>query len=120
MNVLAMMREWCATKIYPPCSNELNVYADARVMSSGKSRIWRFGGSSPFINETSILADLILPDHSPLESWLDDVPESGTTAAVASLAPPAIGFPLAPARQLMPDPEPRAEFGATRCARCLG
>ena len=26
-----------------------------------------------FIDETSALADLILPDHSPLESWLDDV-----------------------------------------------
>ncbi len=43
-----------------------------------------------FIDETSVLADLILPDHSPLESWLDDVPESGTTAAVASVAPPAM------------------------------
>jgi anaerobic selenocysteine-containing dehydrogenase len=43
-----------------------------------------------FIDETSILADLILPDHSPLESWLDDVPESGALAAVASLAPPAM------------------------------
>ncbi len=43
-----------------------------------------------FIDETSAFADLILPDHSPLESWLDDVPESGTTQAVASLAPPAM------------------------------
>jgi anaerobic selenocysteine-containing dehydrogenase len=42
-----------------------------------------------FVDETSSLADLILPDHSPLESWIDDVPESGTTEAVASLAPPA-------------------------------
>jgi hypothetical protein len=31
-----------------------------------------------------------------------------------SLAPPAIGSPLAPARSLTPLPEPRAEFGATR------
>ena len=46
-----------------------------------------FGG---FIDETSALADLILPDHSPLESWLDHVPESGTAKAVASLAPPAM------------------------------
>lgn len=42
------------------------------------------------INETSALADLILPDHSPLESWLDDVPESGSTQAALSLAPPAV------------------------------
>lgn len=43
-----------------------------------------------FIDETSVLADLILPDHSPLESWLDDIPESGSTEAVVSLAPPAM------------------------------
>ena len=43
-----------------------------------------------FIDETSALADLMLPDHSFLESWLDDVPESGAVQAVASLAPPAM------------------------------
>lgn len=43
-----------------------------------------------FINETSALADLILPDHSPLESWLDDVPESGSAQATLSLASPAV------------------------------
>ena len=30
-----------------------------------------------FIDETSALADLILPDHAPLESWIDSAPESG-------------------------------------------
>jgi anaerobic selenocysteine-containing dehydrogenase len=54
-----------------------------------------------FIDETSILADLILPDHSYLESWVDDVPESGTTAAVVSVAPPAM-HPLHNTRA-MPD-----------------
>ena len=43
-----------------------------------------------FIDETSSLADLILPDHSYLESWIDDVPESGTTEVVVSVAPPAM------------------------------
>jgi anaerobic selenocysteine-containing dehydrogenase len=43
-----------------------------------------------FLDETSSLADLILPDHAPLESWLDDVPESGAMQAVVSLAPPAV------------------------------
>jgi anaerobic selenocysteine-containing dehydrogenase len=45
---------------------------------------------SSFVDETSALADLILPDHAPLESWLDDVPESGANQMVASLAPPAV------------------------------
>jgi len=54
-----------------------------------------------FLDETSSLADLILPDHSPLESWLDDAPASGTTRTVASLAPPAM-YPLHNTRS-MPD-----------------
>jgi anaerobic selenocysteine-containing dehydrogenase len=54
-----------------------------------------------FIDETSILADLILPDHSPLESWLDDAPPSGSTRMVASLAAPAMS-PLHNTRA-MPD-----------------
>ena len=43
-----------------------------------------------FIDETSILADLILPDHSFLESWVDHVPESGATVGVVGIAPPAM------------------------------
>jgi menaquinone reductase, molybdopterin-binding-like subunit len=54
-----------------------------------------------FINETSAFADLILPDHSPLESWLDDVPPSGSTRTVVSVAPPAMN-PLHDTRS-MPD-----------------
>jgi anaerobic selenocysteine-containing dehydrogenase len=54
-----------------------------------------------FIDETSALADLILPDHSPLESWLDDVPASGSARTVVSLAPPAMN-PLHDTRS-MPD-----------------
>jgi menaquinone reductase, molybdopterin-binding-like subunit len=46
-----------------------------------------FGG---FIDETSALADLILPDHSFLESWVDHTPETGAAVAVASLAAPAM------------------------------
>jgi anaerobic selenocysteine-containing dehydrogenase len=43
-----------------------------------------------FVDETGVLADLILPDHSPLESWTDDVPSSGSTKSVASVAPPVM------------------------------
>ena len=54
-----------------------------------------------FIDETSAQADLILPDHAPLECWLDSMPESGSSQAVASLAPPAV-LPLHDTRA-MPD-----------------
>jgi anaerobic selenocysteine-containing dehydrogenase len=43
-----------------------------------------------FIDDTSVLADLILPDHSFLESWVDATPESGAIAAVTTVAAPAM------------------------------
>ena len=43
-----------------------------------------------FIDETSVQADLILPDHAPLESWLESVPESGSFQSVINVAPPAV------------------------------
>jgi menaquinone reductase, molybdopterin-binding-like subunit len=49
--------------------------------------IFSFGS---FVDETSVLADLILPDNSPLESWLDELAASGTTRSVASVAPPVM------------------------------
>jgi anaerobic selenocysteine-containing dehydrogenase len=45
---------------------------------------------SSFLDETSALADLILPDHSFLESWSEAIPESGAMTAVASVAPPVM------------------------------
>ncbi len=43
-----------------------------------------------FLDETSVLADLILPDHSFLESWAEAVPESGALVAVASVGAPVM------------------------------
>jgi anaerobic selenocysteine-containing dehydrogenase len=43
-----------------------------------------------FIDETSVLSDLILPDHAFLESWVEGRPESGAAVPVATLAPPAL------------------------------
>ncbi len=54
-----------------------------------------------FLDETSIFADLVLPDHSPLESWLDHAPASGSAEMVVSLAPPTM-HPLHNTRP-MPD-----------------
>jgi len=43
-----------------------------------------------FLDDTSILADLILPDHSFLESWVDSAPESGSIEAVTASAGPVM------------------------------
>ena len=75
----------------PPADGYRELIQKARFVAS-------FGS---FIDETSIFADLILPDHSPLESWLDDVPTSGSLRAIVSLAPPVMA-PLHNTRS-MPD-----------------
>ncbi len=43
-----------------------------------------------FIDETSVMADLILPDHSFLESWVQAAPESGAKTAVSTVAGPVM------------------------------
>jgi anaerobic selenocysteine-containing dehydrogenase len=54
-----------------------------------------------FIDDTSAFADLILPDHSFLESWVDSAPESGARQFVATVAGP-VSRPLYDTRS-MPD-----------------
>jgi len=43
-----------------------------------------------FLDETSVLSDLILPDHSFLESFVDAAPESGSLEAVIGVAAPVM------------------------------
>ncbi len=43
-----------------------------------------------FIDDSSAFADLILPDHSFLESWVDTQPESGSIEAVTTSAGPVM------------------------------
>ena len=80
-----------------PFSRPRRVCASARPWQKFHT-IVSFGN---FIDETSAQADLILPDHAPLESWLDSMPESGSMQTVVNLAPPAV-LPLHDTRS-MPD-----------------
>jgi menaquinone reductase, molybdopterin-binding-like subunit len=43
-----------------------------------------------FVDETSGMADLLLPDHSFLESWVQSSPESGSKTAVSAVAGPVM------------------------------
>jgi anaerobic selenocysteine-containing dehydrogenase len=43
-----------------------------------------------FIDDTGAFADLILPDHTFLESWVTSAPESGALEAVATAAGPVM------------------------------
>lgn len=54
-----------------------------------------------FVDDTNVFADVILPDHSFLESWVESAPESGATQFVATVAGP-VSRPLYDTRS-MPD-----------------
>src|SRR5260370_14010363 len=54
-----------------------------------------------FTEEPRAFADLNLPDHAPLESWIEDTPKSGAARSIVSIAPPAV-HPLHNTRA-MPD-----------------
>jgi len=45
---------------------------------------------SRFVDDTTAQADLILPDHSFLEAWVDAAPESGSIEAATSSAGPVM------------------------------
>ena len=67
-----------------------------------------------FLDETAALSDLILPDHSFLESWAEALPESGSMVAVASVAPAA----MMPLHQTRSTPDVLLDVGR-RLARPL-
>lgn len=43
-----------------------------------------------FMDESTMMADLVLPTHSYLESWGDDVPEPGVGFPVAAISQPVV------------------------------
>jgi anaerobic selenocysteine-containing dehydrogenase len=45
---------------------------------------------SPLMDDTALMADLILPDHAALESWGDAVPLAGTRDEVVGLMQPVV------------------------------
>ncbi|MCE3222010.1 MAG: Nitrate reductase [Nitrospira sp.] len=45
---------------------------------------------SPFMDDSTSAADLILPDHSPLESWGDHVQPTSFPTAIVSLSQPVV------------------------------
>ena len=43
-----------------------------------------------FLDETSVMADVILPSHTTLERWVDDVPEPGVGFAIRTVGQPVV------------------------------
>ena len=71
-------------------TNPLFSLPEAEKLRSALSNVPFVASFASFLDETTAMADLILPSHVPLERWLDDVPEPGVGFAVRTLGQPAV------------------------------
>jgi anaerobic selenocysteine-containing dehydrogenase len=70
--------------------NPLFTLPEAEKLRSALAGVPFIASFASFMDETAAMADLILPNHTPLERWADDVPEPGVGFAVRSLGQPAV------------------------------
>jgi len=75
-------------------TNPLFSLPEAEKFSSALEKIPFIVSFSPFMDETTELADLILPDGTFFERWQDDSPEPGPGFPVVGLRSPVLKSPL--------------------------
>jgi anaerobic selenocysteine-containing dehydrogenase len=71
-------------------TNPVFTLPDAVRMKEALDRIPFLVSFSSFLDETAVLADVILPDHTSLESWTDAVPLSGSGGEVYGVGKPIV------------------------------
>jgi anaerobic selenocysteine-containing dehydrogenase len=71
-------------------TNPLFTLPEAAKLRSALSQVPFIASFSSFLDETSVMADLILPSSMTLERWVDDVPEPGVGFPVRTLGQPAV------------------------------
>jgi anaerobic selenocysteine-containing dehydrogenase len=71
-------------------TNPLFTLPEADKLRSALGSVPFIASFSSFLDETSAMADLILPNHVSLERWVDDVPEPGVGFPIRTLGQPVI------------------------------
>jgi menaquinone reductase, molybdopterin-binding-like subunit len=71
-------------------TNPLFTLPEAEKLRSALGSVPFVASFASFLDETSAMADLILPSHVTLERWLDDVPEPGVGFPVRTLGGPVV------------------------------
>jgi len=71
-------------------SNPVYTLPSGSGFTQALSKVAHIISFSSFLDDTSRQADLILPDHSNLESWGDLVPPAGTRSTVIGLMQPVV------------------------------
>jgi anaerobic selenocysteine-containing dehydrogenase len=71
-------------------SNPLFTLPEAQKLQAALANVPFVASFASFLDETSVMADVILPSHTTLERWVDDVPEPGVGFAVRTLGQPVV------------------------------
>jgi anaerobic selenocysteine-containing dehydrogenase len=71
-------------------TNPLFTLPEAEKLRSALGTVPFVASFASFLDETSVMADLILPSHVTLERWVDDVPEPGVGFPVRTLGEPVV------------------------------
>src|SRR5918995_7022395 len=71
-------------------TNPLFTLPEAQKLQSALANVPLIASFSSFLDESSVMADLILPSHTTLERWVDDVPEPGVGFGVRTIGQPVV------------------------------
>jgi anaerobic selenocysteine-containing dehydrogenase len=71
-------------------TNPLFTLPEAEKLRSALANVAFIASFSSFLDESSVMADLILPGHTTFERWVDDVPEPGVGITVRTLGRPVV------------------------------
>jgi anaerobic selenocysteine-containing dehydrogenase len=71
-------------------TNPLFTLPEAEKLRSALANVPFIASFASFLDESSVMADLILPSHTTLERWVDDVPEPGAGVAIRTVGQPVV------------------------------
>ena len=71
-------------------TNPLFTLPEADQLRSALANVPFIASFASFLDESSMMADLILPSHTTLERWVDDVPEPGAGIAMRTIGQPVV------------------------------
>jgi anaerobic selenocysteine-containing dehydrogenase len=71
-------------------TNPLFTLPEAENLRAALAKVPFIASFASFLDETSVMADLILPGHVTLERWVDDVPEPGVGFPVRTIGQPVV------------------------------
>ena len=71
-------------------TNPLFTLPEAENLRSAWGNVPFIASFASFLDESSVMADVILPGHTTFERWVDDVPEPGVGFSVRTIGQPAV------------------------------